>query len=491
MPIFIGDANLMPNIPIEVLITYRTLYGVLVLGLLVLALPNRQRFFTSEKWQGYTIGSTFENLVQNPISSALLIAVWSLAALGLISGKLPLLAAMINLLFCRYFFVSLRWKSSLRGMGAPGFMTYWMSAGIFLLELCYTAAPSQISLAVLTLQIDFAFIIMSSGIYKFTAGYAQNVGMQYGMMNPEWGYWWTFYKKLSVENVIFKFLNHMAWFLQIFSAILMLTPQCRLLGALIMLGSFIGIRTQIRLGVLCEMVMLCCFIFFHQGSFAAELVSKIVAILPLRLPVLKDDSFAVLVHNALLAYLILLPLAHAGLFFNFYGKKRLPGALQTALEKYTNFFGIIIWRVFTADVVNFFILIYHRNLETGKRTLISRYGWKNGLRFSHVGESIAITSLFTTLKYYASNPQLFKERLLRYSKTLPCPQGHVLDFDYVSIQPKDNKFTFKKVARYEVDPQTKQTTEFLFKDGKLAKTKSEYSPIHEGIIPGSYAPAKK
>jgi hypothetical protein len=58
---------------------------------------------------------------------------------------------------------------------------------------------------------------------------------------------------------------------------------------------------------------------------------------------------------ALWVYLILLPLAEAGLYYNFYARRALPAPLQTALERYTNFFGIILWRVFSVDLVNFFI----------------------------------------------------------------------------------------------------------------------------------------
>src|SRR5262249_61541970 len=83
---------------------------------------------------------------------------------------------------------------------------------------------------------------------------------------------------------------------------------------------------------------------------------------------------------ALWGYLVLLPLAHAGLFYNFYARGRLPGPLQRALDAYTNFFGIIIWRVFSVDVVNFFIRIHREPAGGGARTLVSRYGSGGGHR---------------------------------------------------------------------------------------------------------------
>ena len=60
-------------------------------------------------------------------------------------------------------------------------------------------------------------------------------------------------------------------------------------------------------------------------------------------------------------------------------------------------------------------------------------GIGGGLRFSHVAESIAVTSVFSTLKYYATNQRLFDQRLLRYARTLPGGPDDVLVFEYMSL----------------------------------------------------------
>ena len=54
--------------------------------------------------------------------------VWFCCSLLLTFGRWTVAAALLNLFLCRYFFVHMRWKGVLRGMGAPGFMTYWLSA---------------------------------------------------------------------------------------------------------------------------------------------------------------------------------------------------------------------------------------------------------------------------------------------------------------------------------------------------------------------------
>ena len=46
----------------------------------------------------------------------------------------------------------------------------------------------------------------------------------------------------------------------------MLVPPTRMLGGMFILVSFVFIATQIRLGFLCEMVMVCCLIFVYQAA---------------------------------------------------------------------------------------------------------------------------------------------------------------------------------------------------------------------------------
>jgi hypothetical protein len=190
----------------------------------------------------------------------------------------------------------------------------------------------------------------------------------------------------------------------------------------------------------------------------------------------------------LLGYLTLLPLAHGGLFYNFYLRRSLPWPFQPLLDRYTNFFGIIIWRVFSVDVVNFFIRIYEEPLPGGARILRSRYGWRGGLRYSHVCESIAVTSLFTTLKYYPSNDELFRERLLRYARTVRCVPPARLVFEYVSIQKAPARFEMLPVAEYVVDPVAGTVTERRLSDAVSVRSAHAVSPVFEGTRPGSYAP---
>lgn len=472
----------------------RVAFGLLMLGTLLWALPQWRRFFIGERWGGYAQSSPDVDFAQNPYAAPFVAAAW-FASVGLVAagGRWAVWAALVNLVLCRYFFVRMRWKGVLRGMGAPGFMSYWLAAVVFLMEYASAYAPSLSPLVLLVAQVDFALIMLSAGLYKMTAGYARNHGMEGGMVNPQWGYWWWLYKRVPPTHLVFKFLNQMAWSMEVLAGVLMLFPATRFLGGLVILGSFVFIATHIRLGLLCEMVIVCCVLFFHPGSYGDQLIALAVTAAPAAAAA-PAPGFAAAANLLLAAflwgYLVLLPLAHAGLFYNFYGGRSLPGRLQRALEAYTNFFGIIIWRVFSADHTNFFVRVYRAGAGGG-RELVSRFGLGGlSLRYNHVAESIVLTTLFTTLKYYPSNDALFRERLLRYARTVEGADGAPLVFEYVRIRKAAGGFEFDTVAEYEVDAAAGTVSERELDRGFSVRAALDGSPVREGVRPGSYVPLK-
>src|SRR5262249_14495529 len=125
----------------------RMAYGLLLAGFLLMAWPHRHRFFCSERWGGYARSSQDVDLLQNPTISSLILCVWFGCAGFLLVGWWCVWAALLNLLLSRYFFIHMRWKGLLRGMGAPGFLTYWLAAAVFMLEFTSSYAPRLRSLA--------------------------------------------------------------------------------------------------------------------------------------------------------------------------------------------------------------------------------------------------------------------------------------------------------------------------------------------------------
>src|SRR5204862_5947162 len=98
----------------------------------------------------------------------------------------------------------------------------------------------------------------------------------------------------------------------------------------------------IRLGFLCEMVIVCCVIFFHPGSAGDRVLTLLLpaAAAPISQP--APAWLVTAITMALWAYLLLLPFARASLSYNLHMKRKLPGALQTLLDIYANVFGMIL-----------------------------------------------------------------------------------------------------------------------------------------------------
>jgi hypothetical protein len=480
--------SFLPHLSASTQAFIRSAYGVVMIATLLQALPEARRFFLSERWGGYAKSSRDVDAVQNPVAMPLLMGVWLIAAIMLVAGWSSLGAALVNLALCRYFFIHMRWKGILRGMGAPGFMAYWTGLAVFLLEYTSRFAPDLRSLALLVLQVDLAFIMLSAGVYKFTAGYPRNHGMELGLCNPMWGYWWKWYAARQPDSAVFWTMNQLAWGTEVVAAVLMLVPATRELGAILLILSFLFILTQIRLGFLCEMVVLSALLFVVPGGM---LDGWIAAITPGATADVATPSGIAIVNSilrvSLWTYLVLLPFAHAGLYYNFYARRSLPRPLQRALERYTNFFGLIIWRVFSVDLVNFFIRLWRAPREGGDRVPVSRLGaWP---RFNHVGEMICLTSLFTSLKYYPSNDAIFRERLLRYARTIPRDAGDRVIFEYVSVVRRQTHFDWVTVAHYVVDVDAATVSEQLIDKSFSPRAAHAVSPVHEGTLPGTYAPA--
>jgi len=457
--------------------------------------PQARRFFTSEKFGGYAESDAWRDRLQNPSVYPFVLVFWGLCAFMLIVGYQSVVFGFLNLVLCRYFFIQMRWQSLLRGMGAPGFMAYWLAAVVFFLEYSSwgNSTVALRSTVVLLFRLDFAFIILSAGLYKMVCGYPRNEGMEYGLVNPWWGYWWRWYQCLPPGHWIFKSLNHLAYVTEIVAAIFLFIPQTQWIGMILIILSFAFIATQIRLGFLCEMVMVAALIFVGSGSLGDQLLRPFVStsigyesISTPKIPIL--NSF---LNGLLWGYIILLPLAHGGLYYNLLVGRSLPFYLQKLLEQYTNFFGIMIWRVFSVDIINFFVRIYVMNPQRGEKTLYSRLGefdWKNKFRYLHVGESIAMATIFTTLKYYPSRESEFKRRLRRYARTVPTDGKSAIIFEYIRIVKSPEDFQYIPVAEYTVDLEQDEIKERHLDPRYSIRTQEMVSPVHEGAFPGSYAP---
>ena len=154
---------------------------------------------------------------------------------------------------------------------------------------------------------------------------------------------------------------------------------------------------------------------------------------------------------------------------------------------FTSLVGIIFVMIY-AWTVHWLIAPIHEQQPDGTRRLVSR--WGSALRYQQVAESIAVTSVFTTLKYYRSNRGLFLDRLLRYARTVPCDPASTLVFQYVSVLKRAKQFHFHPVVEYRVEPRTGVVSEHVLDSSVSVHAPADSSPVHEAARPGTYAPLR-
>jgi hypothetical protein len=484
-----------PPLPFETQAFIRSAYGVLMFLFFSIMLPYSRVYFTSQKYGGCVERMPWTDALLTPWGYSLLMFVWMGTSVLLILNIKTVAASLLNLALCYTFFIRMRWTSPLRGMGAPGYISYWIGAFIFLMEFAHYYGDPQgelRNLVVLMFRLDFAIMMLDSGINKIFHGYPVNQGMNFGMVNPAWGYWPHFFRRFPANSIIFHFFNHSAYFFQILGAVLLLFPPTYWLGAFIIFASFLLVLFIIRLGVLCPQLMLIAFIYTRYNGIVDQFLQNFSSLLTLPpTGTLYIPWLSGVVKALVLAYIILLPLAKIGMYLNFYFKKTLPPAIQKALEIYTNAVGIILWRVFTIELIDYYLLAYFQDPATGKRIPITRLGrwkWNQSNRFLWVGESIMSVIVFNTERYFLQ-PELFHKRILQYAGTFGCPAGQEIIFEWIVINIENNRYVDRLGKEYRVNLSSGTIQERILDSAALAEQKKRNIAMHASARPGSYAPA--
>jgi len=433
--------------------------------------------------------------------SRLLFGAWALAIVAsAFTPALPKLAALIFLwgLF-RWLFIDQRWKSVRRGCGAPGFMSHWAVRYLALFELFRLIDPSARIGAALweAYRVDFGLIMVCAGCYKVLSGYTRDEGMEYGRVNPMWGHHWRFFSKKNPFGFYPKLMNCVACIVEIISGFFILSPNSALqtMGALAITLSFFYVSCFIRLGRLAFLMAILPFLIWPGVRAGAVEPQAALCITP---------WMASCIISSIYAYIFALPVLKAIQYYNYLSQKSLPGGLQKLFDRFMNWVPIIIWRVFTADLVNFYVRIFAvgPTFSDGRMTVLdeSTYDLRQKgpillkLRFLHVCESITLSSLFTTLKYFNGNWGLFEKKLSSYSRSIIGAmnlrdQGQVcqLHYEYVSIVKKENSmFAYPHVATFIWDRKTNKVILEKIDVDFDPSALSRHSPIKQAAAPGTY-----
>lgn len=420
------------------------------------------------------------------------IVVWAAAAVSLGIGFYPVVGAAVLWLIFRHFYIKNRWKNLFRGGGAPGFMSHHTALFILLLEAAAVLDRSHVlsEHVLLMYRIDLGVILLCSGTYKSLSGYLHGEGMEYGLANPMWGYWFRIFRRLNPRSVFVRLQDIVAAAGQVIMGTLLLFPQTSMIGAALCTLGFLGLLPVVRLGRLAALMAAIPFLWLPSLGIQ---IASVRNFSPIQAP-----PFVLSVLTALIfTYIALLPFVKAMQYLNLFRSVSFPGPVQAALTRYANFVPIIMWRVFTPDVTNFFIRIYAVDRSGGAdrpllveegtyayREIFTRFRWS--ARFLHVTESIALTTVFTTLKYFRSQRGLFEERLRAYARTLGTDER--LRFQYVSITKGEKSFEYRAIADFFVDPVSGEVTERRLEPDFDYGAPAFRSHIRETTGFGSYVP---
>ena len=85
----------------------------------------------------------------------------------------------------------------------------------------------------------------------------------------------------------------------------------------------------------------------------------------------------------------------------------------------------------------------------------------------------------------------FRERLLRYARTVPRHADELLVFEYVSVVKRESRFDWMPVVEYRVNVDAGLVSETRLDPSFSPSAVHALSPVHEGALPGSYAPARR
>lgn len=373
-----------------------------------------------------------------------------------------MLFAAYNFMLCRTYFVKLRWNCLNRGFGATGFLMNWLAMAVLLSEV--TALPgisrSTQDAALYFIRADFALIMLSAGAYKLFSGYFKGEGMEYALVNPMWSNLSGVYSRLSPKNKMFPFLNHNTWFWEVAAGFLMLIPMSMPTGSVLIALSFIFVAVHFRLNFLPGLIFTCCLFYLCPWTDKIS-ASGGLAEFNVTVPVFIDKFLSVCIP----AGLAVVVASHLCLWINFLRRGNGSSGIVNWFNRYANHAGIIIWRVFTADISNFIVNIYSES-GAGHRKLLSEYGKALNLfgsRYSNTIESVTLACIFNTLKYQPSAVELLDKKIRMYSESVSGESSSKIVFQVSRIHKKKN-FNAEVSAEFTFDRISKTVTHNIFKN---------------------------
>lgn len=422
---------------------YSMIASALNLAFLIMSLGVLVNAFSSSLYGGYIFSDSLRiRLRHTKWQSKTIILLWLCASILVFFGYSPIFGSFVCLVITYYFFIYLRYDSVSRGFGAPGYFITFANLSSVSLQLVQEYQPKNLDLIASLIGFEIGTIMLVSGIYKCSAGYLDGRGINVGLNNPMWAYRPRYWKSWAPNKKRTKLINWVSILGEIFGGLLLMSFKFQLAGALVISLMFVGVMFKVRLGSLCPTII---FVTLGTALVSSEIEKSSKSLI-------NPNFFAVVA----VSVQVLILLVYLGISFNFYRMKSLPSFLQKPLNTIVSFFGISLWRVFTSDMTSIFVRIYCID-SIGKRKELSEWSARRNRRFNFVGEAIAVTSIFTFLKYQSSF-EAFEKRLICYAKTLP---GNLFEFEFHYVETGEVSASTRHVRTYSVNTPLAKVTELI------------------------------
>lgn len=395
----------------------------------VLLIPNYKRIFSEKKFGGYLN----RKKVSFRFESELVAVVWVLLNSLLLLEIKKTYVSFALLLLCYYYFIFHRFTSISRGMGAPGYFTFFINKINFIIIIVSEYSPSFLNSIKNFISTEIGLIFIVSAIYKIQSGYRTDRGINVGLVNPQWSYFPNFWQKISPFSIKYKILNFMSIYMELLGGIFLCIPKTQIAGFTLITLTFLAVATTVRLGVLCTQIIFSASIVFIDTSEIENFTRH--------QDVLKIILFAIIIVQ-IISYLVNFMILIKQFDFKY--------VITKFVHIMNKYYGISLWRVFTSDITSIYVEVYAKK-EIGEYKLLSKWDKWNCFRYRNVGESITLTSIFTTLKYFPTNSDLFENKLLTHSFSIKHYDFIKYKVYYISTNIDKATHEFILISDFNVD----------------------------------------
>jgi len=373
----------------------------------------------------------------------------------------PLVASLLVALCMRYQYVT-NSRKRLVTAGAVGHICLFASAYIFIFEVGYFLDQSnQLShFFHHVFAIEVGIIMTVAGAYKYLLGYCDGSGFEYALVNPSWSKFFFLFKGLSPSSLFYKINNYAACIMELLSGVLLLIPQTRQWGAILLLLVFIYVILTVRVSILPLLMMSTSILYIPPLAFHFPTFDY---------PALQIQAPALIITMIEIAFVLYLAVYIFTVIYRAlrtFRRTPFPEPIKKFMEIFIKYRPFFEWGVFTSGLTNFFVKI-DKISKSSNQVISSPYDGfsKNyreafetpGLffRYIHHHESSCLLNIFfPTPKDTKEQLEWFQTKLVKYAQSLLSEseiEDTLIQYTIILIEKTPTEFLYTPYYSYTVD----------------------------------------